>query len=192
VVSCRLSATGVRFSGHPVPAGELGLPHGRLTTRHDTRGWTPSGFPRSALTRYDRVGCPLYPGDQRCSPDRMPCPTSACRIPTARPCTPPKTSHRAELRFTRHQQGFTRFTRPVCPSPVILSMGREPLRLSPRASHPAVTSSARQRQGQAASTRPGLHHRHHVGPPNCESTRKVRHRVATADPDARVGIFAAV
>ena len=91
---------------------------------------TPSGFPRSTLTSYDRGGCPLYPRDQRCSPDQMPCPASACRIPTARPCTPPDTSHRAELRFTRHQQGFTRFTRPVCPSPVILAMGREPLRLS--------------------------------------------------------------
>jgi hypothetical protein len=59
--------------------------------------------------------------------------------------------------------------------------GRRILRLSPRASHPAVTSSARQGQGQASSTRPELHNRHHVGPPNCEFTRKVRHRVATAD-----------
>jgi hypothetical protein len=24
--------------------------------------WTPSGFPRSAHTRRDRAGCPLYPG----------------------------------------------------------------------------------------------------------------------------------
>jgi hypothetical protein len=59
--------------------------------------------------------------------------------------------------------------------------GIEILRLSPRASHPAVTSSARQGRGQASSMRPGLHHRHHVGPPNCESPRRVRHRVATAD-----------
>jgi len=129
VVSCRLSATGIRFSGHPVPAGELGLPHGRLTALPTSSGRTPSGFPRSTLTRFDRVGCPLYPGDQRCSPGRMPCPTSACRIPTARPYTPPAPSHRTEFRFTRHQQGFTRFTRPVCPSPVIPAMGREPLRL---------------------------------------------------------------
>ena len=28
-----------------------------------TPGRTPSGFPRSTLTRYDRVGCLLYPGD---------------------------------------------------------------------------------------------------------------------------------
>jgi hypothetical protein len=32
-VSCCLSATGFGLSGHPVPARELGLPHGRLTGR---------------------------------------------------------------------------------------------------------------------------------------------------------------
>src|SRR5664279_4487471 len=37
-VSCCLSATGVRFSGHPYPAGELGLPHGRLTGRNSPSG----------------------------------------------------------------------------------------------------------------------------------------------------------
>ena len=49
--------------------------------------------------------------------DRMPCPGSACRFTTASPCTPlllPTT----EPLFTRHQRRFTRFTRPVCPSPV--------------------------------------------------------------------------
>lgn len=49
--------------------------------------------------------------------DRMPCPASACRFTTASPCTPlplPTT----EPLFTRHQRRFTRFTRPVCPSPV--------------------------------------------------------------------------
>ena len=30
-VSCRLSAVGLRFLGHPAPAGELRLPHGRPT-----------------------------------------------------------------------------------------------------------------------------------------------------------------
>jgi hypothetical protein len=33
-VSCCLSATGIGLSGHPVPARELGLPHGRLTGHH--------------------------------------------------------------------------------------------------------------------------------------------------------------
>ena len=34
---------------------------------------------------------PSLPRGRRCSPGRMPCPTSACRISTARPCTPPIT-----------------------------------------------------------------------------------------------------
>jgi hypothetical protein len=33
-VSCRLSTVGVRFLGHPAPAGELRLPHGRPTGHH--------------------------------------------------------------------------------------------------------------------------------------------------------------
>jgi len=116
----------------------------------------------------------------------MPCPTSACRIPAARSLHPAGTTHRAGPLFTRHQRRFTRFTRPVCPSPVTPQWVGDPS-ASPRASHPAVTSSARQGQGQAASTRPGLHDRHHIGPPNRESTRKVRPRVATAVEDVRSG-----
>jgi hypothetical protein len=125
------------------------------------------------------VGALSTPGTAVLILDRMPCPASACRFTAACPCTPlplPTT----EPLFTRHQRRFTRFTRPVCPSPVTPRMGREILRLSPRASHPAVTSNARQGRGQASSTRPELRCRHHVGPPNCEFTRKVRPRVATA------------
>ena len=33
-VSCCLSAIGIRFLGHPAPAGELSLPHGRPTGHH--------------------------------------------------------------------------------------------------------------------------------------------------------------
>jgi hypothetical protein len=90
-VSWCLSATGVRFSGHPVPAPEFRLPHGRPTRQR--RAWTRTGFPRSTPARYDRVGCPLYPGDGGAHPGRMPCPTSACRITTASPYTalPPPT-----------------------------------------------------------------------------------------------------
>ena len=51
--------------GHPIPAGELGPPHGRLT---GPQGRTPTGLPRSAHTSYDRVGCPLYPGDDGAHP----------------------------------------------------------------------------------------------------------------------------
>jgi hypothetical protein len=65
VVSRRLSAAGISLLGHPIPAVELGPPHGRLTG-HDGR--TSTGLPRSAHTSYDRVGCPLYPGDDGAHP----------------------------------------------------------------------------------------------------------------------------
>lgn len=57
--SPRLSAGGLRFLGHRFPLRccallASGLPAGR----------TSSGFPRSATTRIDRGGCPLYRGSQ--------------------------------------------------------------------------------------------------------------------------------
>jgi hypothetical protein len=49
-VSCCLSAAGLGFLDHPVPAGELGLPYGRLTEGAASgphRGYHVS-FPRDA------------------------------------------------------------------------------------------------------------------------------------------------
>jgi hypothetical protein len=111
----------------------VGPPHGRLTTHQKAAG-PRRGFhvPHSRITT--GLDALSTPGNRRCFPGRMPCPASACRITTARPCTPPAPSHRAGLRLARHQQGFTRFTRPACPSPVILAVRRGLLRLSPRAS----------------------------------------------------------
>src|ERR1700704_4917034 len=57
-ISCRLSAAGVGLLDRPVPARELGLPCGRLTSRC----WTLTGFPRFTRARYGRGGCPLYSG----------------------------------------------------------------------------------------------------------------------------------
>jgi hypothetical protein len=85
-VSCCLSATGIRFSVTLFPPGSwafltVGLPG---TTWRRTR----TGFPRFTPARYDRGGCPLYPGDGGAPPGRMPCPAGACRFPAASPCTP--------------------------------------------------------------------------------------------------------
>ena len=52
-----LSAAGLRFSGRPVPAEDIGVPCGRLPTER-----TSTGFPRFALVRCDRVGRSLYSG----------------------------------------------------------------------------------------------------------------------------------
>jgi hypothetical protein len=85
-VSCCLSATGIRLSGHPIPAAELGLPHGRLT------GHQPGAGPQRVTTfcTYEiRPGwVPPRPRGRRCSPGRMTCPTGACRFPAASPYTP--------------------------------------------------------------------------------------------------------
>lgn len=147
-------------------------------------GRTPSGFPRSTLTRFDRVGCLLYPGDGGAhpGPDAVP----GQRLPlhngvSLHSATAPHhgaTIHEASTKVHAiHPSGL-----PLARDP---RMGREVLRLSPRASHPAVTSNARQGRGQASSTRPELRCRRHVGPPNCEFTRKVRPRVATAGEGMR-------
>jgi hypothetical protein len=85
--------------GHPVPAGELGVPHGRLTGQ----GRTQTGFPCFARTSNDRGGCPLYSGDGGAHPDRSRSPVSACRIPATCPCAPPQHPIDAGLRITKHQ-----------------------------------------------------------------------------------------
>jgi hypothetical protein len=60
----------------------------RSAYRAQLRARTLTGLPRFAPARYDRGGCPLYPGDGGALPGRMPCPASACRFPAASPCTP--------------------------------------------------------------------------------------------------------
>ena len=67
-VSRCLSAAGVRFLGHPVPAGELRLPHGRPTGRR------PPGPQRGFHVPHERdttgVGAPFTPR-RRCPPGRQ-------------------------------------------------------------------------------------------------------------------------
>jgi hypothetical protein len=73
-----------------------------------------------------------------------------------RPASPPRLPHpiRRGSRITRHQRRFTQFTRPVCPLPVTPGWNRGPSAF-PWASHPAVTSDARQGRGQAFEHGPG-------------------------------------
>ncbi len=120
---------------------------------------TRTGLPRSAPARHGRGGCPLYPGDSGALPARCrarPSPAASQRpVPAPRCRIPP-----AGLRFTRHQRGFTRFTRPACPSPVTHRMGRQVLGLSPVLRTPPLPA-AHDRPGPGMSTRPELRDRHH-------------------------------
>jgi hypothetical protein len=80
--------------GHPVPAQELGLPHGRLTTT--SRWWTRTGFPRSTRVSYSRVGCPLDPGGDGVHTVIDESATAVCRLPAASLFVSPVLSSRPE------------------------------------------------------------------------------------------------
>jgi hypothetical protein len=120
----------------------------RSADRPRNRDRTPSGFPRSTRARFDRGGCLLYPGDGGAHPVDKKAPTGTRRFSAASPSTPPLQPIERGSRITRHQRRFTQFTRPVCPLPVTPGWNGSPSAF-PRASHPAVTSDARQGRGQA-------------------------------------------
>jgi len=175
--SCSLSAVGRLLVGSSCSRPGTG-PSLRSAYRAPPGARTRTGLPRSAPARYDRAGCPLYPGDGGARPGRMPCPAVACRFPAASPCTPQPIPP-AGLLFTRHQRGFTRFTRPACPSPVVPRMGREPLGLSPVLRTPPLPA-AHDRAGPGVSTRPELRCRH-----NRPSNPRVHSQGATSCRNGR-------
>ena len=146
------------------------------------RARTPTGLPRSARTSCDRGGRPLYPEDGGAHPDRGACSAGACRSAAASPCTPPEPPTGGD-RFTRHQRGFTRFARPVFPSPVAPRMECGRLGLESRASHPTVASDARQDGDRPRNTGPELHTRHDVDLQTVRLTCNVRPRVARRTGD---------
>jgi hypothetical protein len=152
-VSCRLSATGVRFSVIRFPPGSsalqtVGLPAGRpdldgvtaFRTREQRPGWVPS-----------------IPRGQRCSPGpialtgpRLPHHSGVSLYPA------PAHPTRRGFCFTRHQRGFKQFTRPVFPSPATARVERALLWAFPRASYPAdqePDDARRVRTGHRARTR---------------------------------------
>ena len=128
--------------GHPVPAGELGLPHGRLTGR-DSRP-DPDGVTAFRTHELRPGWVPSLPRGRRCSPGRSRAPTGACRFSAASPCTPPRIPpagllHEASTRVHAiHPSGL--------PSPVAARMGRAALRAFPGLRTPP-TRPASARQG---------------------------------------------
>ena len=136
-----LSPFGHRHSllGHPVPAGNSAL----LTVGLPGNTWTLTGFPRSARTRFGRGGCPLYPGTvvlSRLDALHQPAPAA---FSSGQSCTPLNHPTWPGIALTRHHRGFTCFTRPAFPSPVVPGWSEDPW-ASPWASDPAVTHDARQ------------------------------------------------
>lgn len=148
--SCCLSATGIGFLGHPVPAMEFGLPHGRPTGRVRTR----AGFPRSTCARPGRGGCRHISRGGGVHAAGQVLPAAACRFPAASPA-PRSRFHLPEAHL---DETYRRFTH-VHPSGLSLTYapgwieGR--FGFYPEASHPAVTSDARPSGNGPSDTDPG-------------------------------------
>ena len=79
---------------------------------------TLTGLPRSTRTSYDRDGVPPVSRGRRCSPGRQEIPDRRLPLCHGQPLHPARTTHQRGSRITRHQRRFTRFTRPILPSPV--------------------------------------------------------------------------
>ena len=91
-VSCCLSATGIRLSGHPIPAEEFGLPHGRLTG-HKPRAGPQRGYHVLHVPDTTGVGAPSTPGTAVFSqPDDLP--DRRLPLPNGQSLHPAGTSHR--------------------------------------------------------------------------------------------------
>jgi hypothetical protein len=90
--------------GHPVPARELGFPHGRLT---GPRAGPRRGFRVSHARAAIGVGA-LYPEDHGAHPARSRSPASACRITATRPYAPPQPPSMRSSALRGINQGFTR------------------------------------------------------------------------------------
>jgi hypothetical protein len=156
-------------------------PSSRSAYRAPPGARTRTGFPRFTPARYDRGGCPLYPGDGGAPPGRMPCPAGACRFPAASPCTPQPhpTSGAPQLRGIN---GGSRDS-PVRSAPHLWPPGWDgrPLGLSlcsaPRRYRRRTTG-----RGRAASTRPELRDRH-----SRSSNPRVHSHSATSCRNGRCG-----
>lgn len=120
---------------------------------------TPSGLSCSACDRCDRGGCPLNPRDDDALPAGQARPASTRRLPAAGPCSPACPIPPAEVLMTRRHRGFTYLHPPGLPQPVAPRAERGPWAL-PRASHPAITHSARQGGDGPCALDRELRHRH--------------------------------
>jgi hypothetical protein len=154
-VSCCLSATGVRFLGHPVPPGSSAF----LTVGLPAIDWTSTGFPRSARMSPDRGGCLLYPGAVVPTRPEGNVPTGTRRFPTASPEPLPLSIHPAE---DRSHEASTK-VHAIHPSDLPLARTpRDERRASgfPPSSAPRRYQRRTSERGQALDTGLGSHLRH--------------------------------
>jgi hypothetical protein len=170
-VSCCLSAVGIRFLGHPAPAGELSLPHGRPT------GGQPTGPQRGCRVAHEQdptgQGAPFTPGTvvrSRPATILRPAPTASQRPVPTTPLEHPigganlheassGVHSRSPITPRRLDTALRAGKQALLPASLLLAcdprMEHGPLRLRPRASHPAVTHDARRGGDRPSRTDPG-------------------------------------
>jgi hypothetical protein len=78
--------TGIGFLSHPVPAGELGLPHGRLTG--PSIGSDSDGVSTFRMREMRPGRVPSMPRGRRCSRGRSGASGRRLPLPSGQPCTP--------------------------------------------------------------------------------------------------------
>ncbi len=148
-VSCCLSATGISFLGHPVPApGFIVLADRPTKTRLGPR----RGFHVPHAQDPTGQGA-AYTPELRCSHNRSDAPVAACRFTTASP-TPrsnihPPEAHFDEVSSTVHSRSPIRSSSHPRPSD-----GSRNASAFPEAPHPAVTSDARPGEDRSSNTNP--------------------------------------
>ena len=150
-----MTSFGCRHSllGHPIPAGELGLPHGRLTGQDQPPG-PRRGYRVPHARAATGVGAPYNPRTSGAHPagsPPRPAPAASQRpVPKPRHDIPPREA------LLHGPSTGVQSRSPVRSSPRPRPRdGTSGASASPRASHPAVTGSARQGQGQAIEHGPG-------------------------------------
>ena len=133
MLSRRLSAAGIRFSQHPLPTGELAVPRGSVTGQ----GQTPLGLSCSAFVRSERVRCLLYAGAYGARAGFCEAPFSCvahyCRI-----------SHLSAAGDDDACEDSLFVHHTVLRLALGLAMATFSIRLFVSASHPTVTSDARE------------------------------------------------
>ena len=163
-------------------------PSSRSAYRTSPTARTSTGLPRSARTSCERGGRPLCPGDDGAPPGLRR--VLSRRLPhhSGRPCTPPRHPISRGSASRGIKRGFTKFARPLFPSPVAPGWNGRPW-ASPRASHPAITSDARRGRGQAIEHGPGTTRSHQTDPPirvvhSCRATSRRTARSSSPMPYA--------
>jgi hypothetical protein len=165
--SCCLSAAGLGFLGHPVPAREIGLPHSRPTGTDSSR--TRVGFPRSTCLQDPAGEGAVYTRGRRCSPDQLVTTVVACHFSAASPaprcCIHLSGAHCDEASATVHSRS------PIRPSPHLRPrMEQGPLRLLPLSFAPRRYQRRTSGWGRATEHSPGLRHQRHRRPPTQRAT----------------------